>query len=162
MKNRLINLIIAALFLGIVACGGEGPGSGSDAPAEAAISTSVSDISWTFADTAAYSCSFVDSFIITVKDKATNVPLSNVRLTIFNALAVPNSPGVILLYDGDPNDGGHGENSPMTVTTDKNGTFTLFFGYCGGGNVDYSSPFTISSGPLNEIVTFAVSAETST
>ena len=157
MKNRLIILITAALFLGLVACGGAG-GSGNDAPAEAEITTSVDSISWSFVDTAGYSCSFVDSFIIVVKDKATNVPLNNVRLTIFNALAVPNT-GVILLYDGDPNDGGHGENSPMTVTTDKNGTFQLFFGYCGGGNVEYASPFTISSGPLNKVVSFEVTAD---
>jgi len=159
MKNRLIILITAALFLVLIACGGGGEGSGIDAPEEAVITTSVDDISWSFADTAGYSCSFVDSFIITVKDKATNVPLNNVRLSIFNALAVPNSPGVILLYDGDPNDGGHGENSPMTVTTDKNGTFQLFFGYCGGGAVEYASPFTISSGPINEVVSFEVTAD---
>jgi len=161
MKNRLINLITTAFLFVLVACGGGGSGSGVDAPEEAVISTSVSEISWSFADTTGYSCSFVDSFIIVVKDKATNVPLSNVRLTIFNSLAVPNT-GVILLYDGDPNDGGHGENSPMTVTTDKNGTFTLYFGYCGGGGVEYASPFTISSGPLNEIVSFEVVAETAT
>ena len=161
MKNRVINLITAAFFLGLIACGGGGAGSGSDAPAEAEITTSVSDISWSFADTVAGSCSYVDSFIITVKDKATNVPLSNVRLTIFNSFAVPNT-GFMLLYDGDPNDGGHGENSPMTVTTDKNGTFTLFYGFCGGIGYEYSSPFTISSGPLNEVVPFDVSIETAT
>ncbi|MBI5098941.1 MAG: hypothetical protein HZB30_06845 [Nitrospirae bacterium] len=159
MKNGFIALIITAFLFILTACGGGGGGS-SDAPAEAEITTSVTSISVEFLDTAPYVCGFVDSFVIVVKDKKTGIPLNGVDVNIFNASAQPN--GANQLYDGNPNDGGAAEDSPMTVTTDKNGAYTLYFTYCGGGGFEYKSDFMLSSGSVTELVEFEVKKKTAT
>jgi hypothetical protein len=158
MNKRLINLITTAFLLVLIACGGGGGGSGNDAPVEAEITTSVTAITWSFLEAAPLSCENVDSFYIVVKDKGTDIPLRDVNVTISNPLAVPNNTA-IQLYDGNPTDGGSKETSPMTLTTDKNGTITLYFKYCGGGGVAYKGDFLVSSGPLFETVTFEVTAD---
>jgi hypothetical protein len=159
MKNGFIALIITAFLFIFTACGGGGQGGSSDAPAEAEITTSSTSISWAFADTNPFVCGNVDSFVIVVKDKKTGIPLRGVDVNIFNPLAQPNATA-IQLFDGNPNDGGAAEDSPMTVTTDKNGAYTLYFTYCGGGGVEYKSDFLISSGSLTETVEFEVTKTT--
>jgi len=159
MNKRLINLITTAFLLVLIACGGGGGGSGTDAPIEAEITTSVSSITWTFAEAAGFQCENVDFFYVVVQNSATNVPLNNVNVKISNPLAEPNNTA-IQLYDGDPTDGGHAENSPMTLTTDINGTVTVYFKYCGGGGVEYGGDFLVSSGPIFETVTFDVTVDT--
>ncbi len=161
MKNGFIALIITAFLFTLTACGGGGQGGGSDAPVEAEITTDVPSISWAFAEAAPFTCGNVDSFRIVVKDKKTGIPLRGVDVNIFNSLAQPNNT-VIQLFDGNPNDGGAAEDSPMTVTTDKNGAYTLYFTYCGGGGREYKSPFQISSGSLTELVEFEVTKTTET
>ncbi len=161
MNKRLINLITTAFLLVLIACGGGGGGSGNDAPVEAEITTSVTSITWTFLEAAPLSCENVDFFNIVVKDKATDIPLRDVNVTISNPLAEPNNTA-IQLYDGNPTDGGSKENSPMTLTTDKNGAITLYFKYCGGGGAEYKGDFLVSSGPLFETVTFEVAVDTGT
>lgn len=158
MKKRLIYLITTAFLFILIACGGGG--GGSDAPAEAKITTSVSSITWTFAEAAGWQCENVDSFYIVVQDIATDVPLKNVNVTIYNPLAAPPIDAPIQLYDGNPNSGGSKEDSPMTLTTDENGAITVYFQYCGGGGVEYGGDFLVSSGPIFETVTFDVLVDT--
>ncbi|MBI5739970.1 MAG: hypothetical protein HZA16_04540 [Nitrospirae bacterium] len=151
MRTLTVPLMIVALFLILSACGGGG--GGVDAPAESTLTTSVASISVEFAETDPYSCSIVDSFVISAKT-ASGIPLNNVTLTIFFPYAQPY--GSIQLYDGNPASGAPAKDAPMTVTTDENGIYILYFTYCGGGGVEYKSDFTVTSGALFEAVTFEV------
>jgi hypothetical protein len=161
MNKGFIALIITAFLFTLTSCGGGGQGGSSDAPVEAEITTSVTSISVDFAETAPFVCGNVDSFVIVVKDKKTGIPLRGVDVNIFNSLAQPNATA-IQLFDGNPNDGGAAEDSPMTVTTDKDGAYILYFTFCGGGGVEYKADFMISSGSLSELVEFEVTKTTET
>lgn len=157
MVNRCIFFIAAAFLLVLSACGG---GDGHDAPFVASITTSTDSISWEFDELAPLVCDNVDFFLIVVKNEK-GIPLRDVGLTISNPLAIPNG-DAIQVYDGHPRHGGAAEEVPLSVKTDENGAYTLYFTYCGGGGVEYKSDFLISSGSLSKSVTFEVTAATGT
>jgi hypothetical protein len=104
MNKGFIALIITAFLFILTACGGGGQGGSSDAPVEAEITTSITSRSWEFSEASSFTCGFVDSFVIVVKDKKTGIPLRGVDVNVFNASAQPNDT-VIQLFDGNPNDG---------------------------------------------------------
>jgi hypothetical protein len=156
MINRCI-LFIGITFLFILsACGG---GGGNDAPFNATITVDPTSISVSFLDTDPLSCTNVSSIMIVVKNDK-GIPLRDVDLDIFYPFATPAPGAVVQLYDGDPGHGAAAKDSPLSVTTDENGAYTLFFEYCGGAGIEYKEDFRISSGSLSEAVTFEVTADT--
>jgi hypothetical protein len=155
MKNRLIVLITTAFFLGLVACGG----GGHDAPAEATITIKPVDTTITVAENYP-DTTYTQYFQIVVKDK-NGIPLRDVKLRISYPWAVPAAFPVVQLYDGNSP-----KNSPMTVETDENGSYTLRFdykvGFDGSFDREYSGDLTVTSGSLFESASFAVAVETAT
>ncbi|RJQ20306.1 MAG: hypothetical protein C4560_05280 [Nitrospiraceae bacterium] len=147
-KSSVILAIIGFVFI-LSACGG-GAGGDADAPADGSITTSVSSIPWEYATDS--SGSRTGSFTIVVKN-ANGIPLEDVSVTIFNTLAEPFASS-IQLYDGNPDDGAPAKDAPMTVTTDENGSYTLYFDFVVG--VEYASNFQITSGSLSKSVSLEV------
>jgi hypothetical protein len=158
MVNRCIFFIATAFLFVLSACGG---GSDHDAPVEASITTSASSISYEFLDTDPLQCGFTDSFLITVTSEQ-GIPLRDVDLSIFFPFAQPYVTNGVQLFSGDPAKGGTAKDSPLSVTTDENGSYTLYFQFCGGGGLEYKADFQISSGPLSTSVTFEVTKKTAT
>jgi hypothetical protein len=92
-------------------------------------------------------------FAIVVKNES-NVPLNDVVIWITYPWAVPAPAGLTQLYDGDiPKD------SPMSVTTDSNGTFILRMDYVRGGGASYTGTLEVKSGSIVGTAEFSVSSE---
>jgi hypothetical protein len=163
MKNLLINLITTPLLLVLIACGGGGGGGGgNDAPYDATMTTSTSSIPATCADDEDPLTDdtfwYTESFVIFVKDK-NGIPFRDVDLSIFFPLAVPNA-NAVQLYDGDPGHGASPKDSPLSASTDENGSYTLYFQFLCGGGVEYKASFQITAGPLSKLLELDVKAST--
>ncbi len=159
MVNRCIFFIAAAFLLVLSACGGGS--DGHDAPFDSSITTDRSSISWTCADDEDPATNdtgvLTDTLTIFVKNE-NGIPLRDVGLNIFFPLAVPNA-NLVQLYDGDPGHGASPKDSPLSVKTDENGAYTLYFQFLCGGGVEFTADFQISSGSLSTLVTLDVAAE---
>ncbi|RJQ44827.1 MAG: hypothetical protein C4538_09530 [Nitrospiraceae bacterium] len=152
MKKHYIFLLLAGILFIFAGCGGGG-GGGSDAPFEAVITISP-ESSTIEVDEASLVATYVAQFVIAVKD-STGVPLNDVNLTIFYPWAEPNA-SVVRFFDGDPNRGGVFKDSPMAVTTDENGAYTLYFEYDAGGGLEYKADIQVISGSVVASATFEV------
>ncbi|MEW6599598.1 MAG: hypothetical protein AB1499_01370 [Nitrospirota bacterium] len=159
MKRKyIISLALFGLLFIIIGCGGGGVEGGSEeAPAEATITITPPSGSYVGGDETTTVGAFVHKFTIVVKD-ANGIPLRNVDLTIFYPFAVPGS-NVVQFYDGDPSQGAPAQDSPMTVTTDGNGSYTLFMVFLANGNQEYSADLQVNSGAVYGSATFEVTVE---
>ncbi len=81
-------------------------------------------------------------------------PLNDVIILISYPWAVPAPANLIQFYDGDTP-----KVSPMSVTTDSNGTYLLRMDYVRGGGVDYAGTLEVSSGSVIGTAEFSVSSE---
>ncbi len=79
-------------------------------------------------------------FTIFVKDSKGN-PLGNIKISIFYPWAVPDSAGVVQLYDGSTP-----VNSPFDAETDDFGAYNLRFDYLSGGGLNYKGDLEVRSG----------------
>ncbi len=160
IRRYIISLALVGLLFIITGCGGGGgaEGGSEEAPAEATITINPSSLSYAGGDDTTVVAEFVQQFNIVVKDPA-GIPLRNVDLTIFYPFAVPGS-NVVQFYDGDPNQGAPAQDSPMTVTTDENGSYTLFITFLANGGLEYSADVQVSSGAVYGSSTFEVTATT--
>ena len=84
------------------------------------------------------------------------LPLSDVSLVVTYPWAAPSPNFPMQLYDGDVK-----KDSPMTVKTDENGAYTLYFGYQRGGGVEYYGYLSVVSGTASASVEFKVSVPSS-
>jgi hypothetical protein len=92
-------------------------------------------------------------FAIVVKNQS-GVPLANVEISITYPWAVPNPAALVQLFDGNNTQ----QDSPMSVTTDANGTFNLRMDYQ-RGLVDYTGTIQVTSGSVIGTADFSVSSE---
>jgi hypothetical protein len=82
------------------------------------------------------------------------LPVNDAEIWIAFIWAVPDSVGVVQLYDGNtPVD------SPMSVKTDKDGVYNLRFDYQHGGGIWYYGDIEVSSGSAFTLAEFKVDAE---
>jgi len=155
-RRHIIYWAMVGLLLIIPGCGGGGVEGGSEeAPAEATITINPSSLSYAGGDALTTTASaFVQQFIIVAKDPA-GIPLRNVDLTIFYPFASPGG-NVVQFYDGDPSQDAPAQDSPMSVTTDENGSYTLFITFLANGGLEYSADIQVSSGAVYGSATFEV------
>jgi len=92
-------------------------------------------------------------FTIYVQD-SNGTPLGNVKITIFYPWAVPDSAGVVQLYDG-----GTPVNSPFNTETDDFGVYHLRFDYLFGGGLAYFGDLEVRSGSAYGTATFTVTGQ---
>lgn len=81
-------------------------------------------------------------------------PLGNVKITISYPWAVPDSSGVVQLYDGD-----NKVNSPFDAETDDFGVYNLRFDYLSGGGLAYYGDLEVRSGSAYGKATFTLTSE---
>ena len=92
-------------------------------------------------------------FTIYVKD-SDGTPLGNVKITISFPWAVPDSTGVVQLYDGSTP-----VNSPFDAETDDFGVYNLRFDYLLGGGFTYNGDLEVRSGSAYAIATVEVTSD---
>jgi len=154
-RRHIIYSALISLIVILISCGGGGVEGGSEeAPAEATITINPSSSSYAGGDDTTTVGSFVTNFNIVVKDP-NGIPLRNVDLTIFYPFANPGG-SVVQFYDGDPSQGAPAQDSPMTVKTDENGSYTLFIVFLANGGLEYSADIQVSSGAVYAASTFEV------
>ncbi len=136
--------IIALLFTGIIGCGG----GDTNAPADAVITINPAEIKITDGSLRDV---HTQDFLITVKDP-NGIPLEDVELRITFIWSSPDGKFDTLYYDLRPydppttcgdgtaetplaqlTDGGNPVDSPLVVTTDKDGSYILRFEFLSGG-----------------------------
>ena len=158
IKRFIYTIFSVCLIFAITGCGGN---SGSEAPEGTTITISGTESRVNgHADMTATE----DELRIIVKN-ADGIPLNNVKLRISFGFA--RSAVRPLIYDAATNTGGYRvlffddgseTNSPMEVTTDKYGVYTLVFRYWSGNSVAYTGDFVVSSGTSTATHEFAVTA----
>lgn len=169
IKKYIIHMVLISLAFISVGCGGSGGGGGGrggdDAPADSSIT--INPASTTITVTAGSSLTtYVSSFNIVVKD-ANGIPLNDVDLTIsYPWASTSKTVGVVQFYDGYPYGSATAIASPVTVATDKNGAYTIWFTYVVGdtdgdplndaGDLEYKGDFQIISGSVYNSATFEV------
>lgn len=89
-------------------------------------------------------------FTILVKNSDGN-PLGNIKITISYPWAVPDSAGLVQLYDGSTP-----VNSPFDAETDDFGVYNLRFDYLSGGGLNYNGDLEVRSGSAFSSATFEV------
>ena len=151
-KRYIIFLAFISLLFIIPGCGG----GGNDAPAESTITFSPSSATVTIAEGAPPAW-YVYRFTI-VATNPDGIPYDNIDLSIFYPWAEPGD-RVVQFYDGDPSKGAPAKDSPMSVKTDENGSYTLFFVYVGGGGAEYSGDIQVTSGSVFGSASFEVKTE---
>lgn len=153
MKRYIIGLALTSFLFILFSCGGGvdlGPGGSVSAPVGATITIFPSEVS--VKDTSAPAVWHRTTFTITVTDK-NGIPLNDVEIWISYQWAVPDSTGLVQLYDG-----GTPKNSPMSAVTDGNGVYQLRFEYQSGGGLEYTADLEVRSGSISGSATFSVSS----
>lgn len=92
-------------------------------------------------------------FTILVKNSDGN-PLGNIKITISYPWAVPDSAGLVQLYDGSTP-----VNSPFDAKTDDFGVYHLRFDYQSGGGLKYKGDLEVRSGSAFKTAAFEVTSQ---
>lgn len=134
MKRYLLLVLCLIIISG---CGGGG--GGVSAPSNATILINPSSLSVT--DASASASTHTQFFTVTVKNSA-GAALGDTKITISFPWAVPDSAGVVQLYDED----GNARNSPFDAKTDNFGTYNVRFDFMSGGGLKYTGNLEVRSG----------------
>lgn len=134
MKNRYF--IYGIFFMGLISILGCGDG-GSSSPSKSTMTINPATVSVT--DGSGTVSTHSQSFTITVLD-SNGKPMNEQEITISFPWAVPDSAGVVQLYDGNTP-----VNSPFKAETDKFGVYNLRFDYQTGGGLAYKGDIEVRS-----------------
>ncbi|MBM4136572.1 MAG: hypothetical protein FJ241_07045 [Nitrospira sp.] len=143
--KKYLGLLLLFLFL----IPFSGCGESVSAPPGAKVKINPSEV--TITDTGAID-THTQFFSISVTD-ANDIPLGNIKITISYPWAVPDSSGVVQLYNGSTP-----VNSPFDTETDDFGIYNLRMDYQSGG-LDYKGDLEVRSGTAYGKASFEVKSE---